>query len=631
MHATGCTQMEVRQPAVGLPIPTRCSEVSAMIVSLEPQLLTTLSALEGAGNADTAQVLDAELATSVRRAALTRRLYYAAVLAVALYGTATGAVTRFGLPWPVAIGGIFALELGGVVFLSNADTRRRLGEPARLSRLLGTAVTGAAATFNLLTHRNALLGGFFALMSVLGFLAWWLDVENKRRDRLRARGQLAGATPSYELWGHWVRHPVLTRRARDLARAYPQLGLHGSLQAAVITMRRERRNAALADALHRRIRVAVSKDMADIAVLTYDMDKVAGRLRDRADYDGLTALLGSELTAERVLHGRDDQAAVAARAWLTDHGAYAPDANTGSHLNHGEPQQLPRSLAAVAGRDTDNSKNIDDARDVGPVRAPVSIGMAHPDPPSARPKEQADRQDAVAGIPAIHLGGPTRITLRVNRTDQPNPAARAMRSSAGAMAHHARLGDQHEHAVGRTGSDPRAVQVRILGTPAILHADGSPARGLRTKSVELLVYLALHRDGSPQADIIAAVWPDVSPERAAQRLSTCLANLRNTIRQIRQAGDSDHSDGEKTHARVDPVINTAGRYRLDSAILAVDWWQTADAFAMAGSIGDNADRRDAIGDPLANLAMVNDYPWLDTGRQNAREDLAQRLAKRSTQ
>ena len=81
-------------------------------------------------------------------------------------------MAQFGLPWPVAVGGIFALELGGVVFLSNAEVRRRLGEHASVSRLLGAVVAGAAATFNVLTHHSLLLGGFFALMSLLGFLAW---------------------------------------------------------------------------------------------------------------------------------------------------------------------------------------------------------------------------------------------------------------------------------------------------------------------------------------------------------------------------------------------------------------------------------------------------------------------------
>src|SRR6266511_2753998 len=470
-----------------------------------------------------------------------RRLFYAAVLAVALYGTATGAVAQFGLPWWVAIGGIFALELGGVVFLSNAEVRRRLGEHASLSRLLGAAVAGAAATFNVLTHRNLLLGGFFALMSVLGFLAWWLDVENKRRDRLRARGQLAAATPSYELWGHWLRHPVVTRRARGFAKAYPQLGLYGSLEATLITMRREKRNAALADALRTRIRAAVGKDMADIAVLTFDMDEVASRLRDGADYDGLTALLGSELTAERVLHG---------------------------------------SGASVS-------------------------------------------------IPAIRLGSRNGVTVSLDDADQPDSFADGVRSPEGSMVRHDRAAGHagvsylSDHQPDEDSVDPAAVKVRILGPPALIDADGSPVRGLRTKSTELLVYLAVHRDGAPQADIVAAIWPDVTPERAAQRLSTCLANLRSIIRQARESSDADGGDGD---TRVEPVVNTAGTYRLDPAIVTVDWWQTVDGYARAARNGTDstnlAQWRHAIGEALDSLAEDSDYPWIDAERERARRDLA---------
>ena len=60
-----------------------------MIVSLEPELLERLSRLDGAANTTVAEELDTDLAAAVRRTAVMRRLFYAAVLAVALYGTAT--------------------------------------------------------------------------------------------------------------------------------------------------------------------------------------------------------------------------------------------------------------------------------------------------------------------------------------------------------------------------------------------------------------------------------------------------------------------------------------------------------------------------------------------------------------
>jgi hypothetical protein len=597
-----------------------------MIVALEPELLARLSQLDG--SADAAAALDADLAAAVRRTAFMRRLFYAAVLAVALYGTATGAVARFGLPWPVAVGGIFALELGGVVFLSNAETRRRLGEPAILSRLLGAAVAGAAAAFNLVTHASVLLGGFFALMSVLGFLAWWLDVENKRRDRLRARGQLAAATPSYELWGHWLRHPLVTRRARGFAKAYPQLGLYGSLEAALVTMRREKRNAALAGALHTRIRAAVSKDMADIAVLTYDMDDVAHRLRAGADYDGLTALLGSELTAERMLHGRDDQAAVAARAWLAEHRGGEPQAISGPH-DDDAPRQLPagappRARHDGSGEDSDlAAQQVTAIPDPGPPQAPVNGHTPH-----------GGGNGAPVGVPALYLGSTNGSTVGFDRADRTSSPPARLRSPGGPMARHERAplpGSGHASPSDEPGSH-QAVNVRVLGAPAVLDPDGSPVRGLRTKSLELLVYLALHRDGVSQSDIVAAIWPDVTPERAGQRLSTCLANLRSIIRQVRDASDREPSDPDGD-TRVEPVVNTGGTYRLDPAIVTVDWWQTVDTYAAshrtAAHASDQADRWYELGEALDSLAEDNDYPWIDAEREHVRQDLTRRFPRRS--
>jgi hypothetical protein len=599
-----------------------------MIVSLEPELLARLSRLDGAANPAAVEALDAELAAAVRRTAVMRRLFYAAVLAVALYGTATGAVARFGLPWPVAIGGIFALELGGVVFLSNAETRRRLGEPATLSRLLGAAVAGAAATFNLVTHANMLLGGFFALMSVLGFLAWWLDVENKRRDRLRARGRLAAATPCYELCGHWLRHPSVTRRARGFARAYPQLGVYGSLEAALITRRREKRNAVLADALRTRIRAAVGKDLADIAVLTYDMDEVARRLRTGADYAGLTALVGGELTAERMLYGRDDHTATAARAWLADHGDGEPHPNSGAQPDH---DQQERSRLPAGGPPAAQRHASDDASEAA---AQVTTGVAHPDPPPARlTGHPPDGRDTGAPVstPARHPGGRNGSRVSLDHPDPPGSTPGRVRSPGGPTARPERavqIGPGPGTGLDTAGSHPAAVEVRVLGTPAVLDADGSPARGLRTKGVELLVYLALHRDGAPPADIMSAIWPDVTPERAAQRLSTCLANLRNIIRQARKPTGAD---GTGHNARVEPVLNTGGHYRLDPDIVTVDWWQTVDAYAAEASratgANDQAERWHQIGEALDSLAEDNDYPWIDAGRDRARQGLTQRLSE----
>jgi len=243
---------------------------------------------------------DADLARLVRRTSVVRQGFYVVVLLVALAGQVSGAVEALGIPLAAAIPAVAALELGGIVVLANADVRRRLGEHAIASRLLSVAIAAAAVTFNWLAHADHLLGGFFAGMSALGYLVWLMHTENQRRDRLRVKGDLPPTTPAYEVVGDWLRHPHITARARRLAKADPRLGLYESLAAAHADVRRERRQAAIAKVLHRKIKAAVDPRTADIAIAVYDLDEIATRLTAQADYDGLTALLAIDLAPARL-------------------------------------------------------------------------------------------------------------------------------------------------------------------------------------------------------------------------------------------------------------------------------------------------------------------------------------------
>jgi hypothetical protein len=247
--------------------------------------------------------MDADLARLVRRTSVVRQGFYVVVLLVALAGQVSGAVEALGIPLAAAIPAVAALELGGIVVLANADVRRRLGERAIASRLLSVSIAAAAVTFNWLAHADHLLGGFFAGMSALGYLVWLMHTENQRRDRLRVKGDLPPTTPAYEVLGHVLRHPWLTARARSLAKADPRLGLYDSLAAARADVRRERRQAAIAKVLHRKIRAAVDPRTADIAIAVYDLDEIAQRLAAQADYDGLTALIAVDLSPARLLPG----------------------------------------------------------------------------------------------------------------------------------------------------------------------------------------------------------------------------------------------------------------------------------------------------------------------------------------
>ncbi|MEU8419348.1 hypothetical protein AB0C15_00540 [Micromonospora sp. NPDC048835] len=222
------------------------------------------------------------------------------MLLVALVGQVTGAVQTLGVPLVVAIPAVAALELGGVVVMANADVRRRLGERAIGSRLLSAVIAAGAVAFNWAAHPDHLVGGFYAGMSALGYLVWLMHAGNQRRDRLRVTGGLPPTPPAYEVFGHWVCHPVVTARARSIAKA-DGLDLYESLAAARTAIARRRRDAAIAKVLHRKIRAAMDPTTADIAVRLYDLDEIAARLAATADYNGLTGLLAADLAPERIM------------------------------------------------------------------------------------------------------------------------------------------------------------------------------------------------------------------------------------------------------------------------------------------------------------------------------------------
>jgi hypothetical protein len=225
--------------------------------------------------------------------------FYLTVALIALVGQTLAATEWLGWPVVFALPAVAALELGGIALSALADVRRRLGERALAARVLSAGVAGFAAVFNWVGHADHRQGVFFAGMSALGYTVWLINAGARRRDQLRADGNLPPVPPAYGVW-QWARHPLTTRRARALAQADPALGLYGSLRAASIQERVERRQAAIAEALRLKVTAAVDPLTARIAVATFDLDEIAARLAAGADYDGLTALIAADLTPARL-------------------------------------------------------------------------------------------------------------------------------------------------------------------------------------------------------------------------------------------------------------------------------------------------------------------------------------------
>jgi hypothetical protein len=222
------------------------------------------------------------------------RCFYVVVLLVALAGQTIAAVTWLHWPLVAALVAVAAVELGGVALSAHADARRQLGERAVPARLLSAAVAAGAVAVNWFGHGDPLAAGFFAGMSALGYAVWLVDSAARRRDRLRAARMLPPAAPAYPLWS-WITHPLLTARARSLALVDSELGLYRSLENARAAVRRKRRQAGIAKLLERKLRAGRDPLAASIAIATYDLDQIAARLADGADYDGLAGLLAAEL------------------------------------------------------------------------------------------------------------------------------------------------------------------------------------------------------------------------------------------------------------------------------------------------------------------------------------------------
>ncbi|WP_203790403.1 BTAD domain-containing putative transcriptional regulator [Paractinoplanes rishiriensis] len=167
---------------------------------------------------------------------------------------------------------------------------------------------------------------------------------------------------------------------------------------------------------------------------------------------------------------------------------------------------------------------------------------------------------------------------------------------------------EHGGSSRRQAPTPR-VPIRLLGPPTIKDRDGKPITGIRHHARELLIYLAVHRNGANLADIMEAFWPTATMRRAAQRLSTETANLRRLIRQA--AADPS----------IQPVVNTGGRYHLDPGLLQIDLWDFDDTLLHAAT-ADPPHRaellRHAIDLHTGALADGYHYDWITSAREHVR-------------
>lgn len=239
----------------------------------------------------------------VHRLAVT---FYGVAAAAAVIGQTWVAVDH--LPWPDTLAPVWrvaavlpfalVLELLAVVLATMSDHRMRLGERAVGIRSFSAAVAVVATGVIVIGHgqHDLYLAIGFGALSGAAYLLALVHMSMRRRDALRAAGQLAAVAPAYGLYRR-LRNPVLTARAAELARERG-LGLYESLRAAEAALRAERRRPAIAAAVEAAIRSSHDDPrMAEIAVSTLDLDRIADELAATADYAGWAAQLAPAVTA----------------------------------------------------------------------------------------------------------------------------------------------------------------------------------------------------------------------------------------------------------------------------------------------------------------------------------------------
>jgi hypothetical protein len=194
---------------------------------------------------------------------------------------------------------VTVIELGGVVSAALGDVRRQKGESAYGYRILSATVAGAAVLWQLWSHDFEWYAWLFAGFTSFAYMLYLLSSGARRRDALRLRKQMLNVTPQYPLWMQ-IRHPQVVRLAKSLALSN-DLGIIESLAAAREELSTQKRRETIARALERAIKKAYKdSDAANIALATYDLEKLAAKIEGNADYEGWAEVISTNLAPRKV-------------------------------------------------------------------------------------------------------------------------------------------------------------------------------------------------------------------------------------------------------------------------------------------------------------------------------------------
>ncbi|MCX5122023.1 LysM peptidoglycan-binding domain-containing protein [Micromonospora sp. NBC_00362] len=246
---------------------------------------------------------------------------------------------------------------------------------------------------------------------------------------------------------------------------------------------------------------------------------------------------------------------------------------------------------------------------------------ADPSAPDNPPSPSAHSAPTTVGRPAPHADNVAHdrtVTPTGSRQDnlaesesQPGHDHRGPLTAPGEAAA-PDVPEGHAHAHPATGGSvdlqSRQVRVRVLGPPEIINRD--PQRTPRAKSLELLVYLAVHNGAASTEAILDDLLPDAPASKAPGRLYTYVSGLRSVLR---------HTGGPGTY-----VSHPDHRYLLHPDTLDIDLWQMRAALREARQAIDPQTRtaalRRAVNAYTGPLAQDCDYEWVESYREAIRQE-----------
>jgi DNA-binding SARP family transcriptional activator len=158
------------------------------------------------------------------------------------------------------------------------------------------------------------------------------------------------------------------------------------------------------------------------------------------------------------------------------------------------------------------------------------------------------------------------------------------------------------------GDDAGApVRLQVLG-PVAVSCRGVPVPVRRSAAAQILVLLAVHRDGATSQELAGAIWPQLRAHAAAGRTYTSVSELRRALRAATGGADV--------------LVRSQERYRLDPDQVEVDLWALHDAVRHAATALLPDDRHTAlravIGHYGGELAAGQRWPWLAGPREAVR-------------